>query len=147
MIISVWNEIGLILFTFASGIIIGFIYDLYRLFRGPRGKNIYVTYISDILFWILCSLIIFVFLIVNNYAFISTYAYVCIALGLFFYFKIISKYFLLLENKSIGFLAKLIRVSMKFIVFPFKVIFLKWRKFLKVKNNNKKSLEENSKSN
>ena len=75
MLLDINIQFKIVIFAILSGIIIGFLFDIYREFRGVCKNKILIT-IEDILFWIWCSLIVFVFLLKYNYALIGVYVYV-----------------------------------------------------------------------
>ena len=62
MLLDINIQFKIVIFAILSGIIIGFLFDIYREFRGVCKNKILIT-IEDILFWIWCSLIVFVFLL------------------------------------------------------------------------------------
>ena len=72
MLLDINIQFKIVIFAILSGIIIGFLFDIYREFRGVCKNKILIT-IEDILFWIWCSLIVFVFLLKYNYALIGVY--------------------------------------------------------------------------
>ena len=82
-------QFEIIIYALASGIIVGVLFDIYRIIRGNDGHKIIIA-IQDILFWLLCSIIIFIFLLYTNYAFLGTYVYLCMGLALFIYLKLFS---------------------------------------------------------
>lgn len=128
MIISMLMQVKLVIFSFFAGIFTGILFDLYRLMRGIKTPNKYITFVEDILFWIFTAIIIFTFLLYTNYAFIQVYVYVCIGLGLFFYLKLISPYFINGFNVIIKSIGKFARVSTNLILYPIKLIIYKLHK-------------------
>ena len=87
MLLDINIQFKIVIFAILSGIIIGFLFDIYREFRGVCKNKILIT-IEDILFWIWCSLIVFVFLLKYNYALIGVYVYVFMGITLVIYLKI-----------------------------------------------------------
>lgn len=117
-------QFDIIIYGILSGIIIGALFDVYRLIRGINIPNI-IKIIEDILFGIFSAMIVFTFLLYNNYAFLGPYVYLFILITLIIYFKFISKYFVKIE-KIIGlFMIKLIRRTSKIIGYPFKLLLAK----------------------
>lgn len=115
-------QFNIILYSFLAGILIGGMFDLYRIIRGANVPKI-VVIIEDILFWILAALVVFCFLLYTNYAFLGTYVYVFMFISLFIYLKLISPVCVKLELTIIRVLGKVTRVALKNIIYPIKIIF------------------------
>ena len=114
-------QFNLVIYSIISGMITGIMFDMYRIIRGLNTIKI-LTVIEDILFWILTSLIIFTFLLYTNYAFLTPYVYTFIIIALLFYFKFISSYFYFVEIKIARIFTRIIRVLLKNISYPLKII-------------------------
>ncbi len=124
MVIPLSMQFRIILFSFLAGLVTGFIFDIYRIIRGKKVLK-YIVFIEDLLFWILCSLIIFVFLLYTQFAILTVYVYVYLILGIIFYLWFFSKFFLTAERFIVEFIVKFIRVAIKYLLYPFKLIFYK----------------------
>jgi spore cortex biosynthesis protein YabQ len=125
-----------------AGVITGVLFDLYRVFRGLENPNIVVTFIQDTLFWILTGIIVFIFLLNTNHAYMREYVYLAIAAGVLLYRAFLSKYFIKVQYKVIRTTSKFIRVTFKFLFYPLQLLFYN----IKRKNKQKflkKNLEEN----
>ena len=83
MIISLSAQINLLVYSFIAGMIIGILFDLYRLMRGLSNPKKAITIIEDILFGIFTAIIIFIFLLYTNYAYTGFYVYMWIAFGIY----------------------------------------------------------------
>ena len=112
MLLDINIQFKIVIFAILSGIIIGFLFDIYREFRGVCKNKILIT-IEDILFWIWCSLIVFVFLLKYNYALIGVYVYVFMGITLVIYLKTLSKYFRRIQHKILAILLKNLRIILK----------------------------------
>lgn len=122
MVIPLAFQFRILLFSLLAGIITGLLFDLYRVFRGFNNSKV-LTVIEDMLFWVLCALLVFVFLLYTNYAFVGVYVYLYIALGVYLYLRFFSKYFLKIQYKLLSSLAKFFRVIFHFLCYPFKLLF------------------------
>lgn len=142
MLSSISNQLNLLVFSILAGVITGMLFDLYRVFRGLESPNLVLTFIEDTLFWILTSIIVFIFLLRTNYAYMRAYVYVAIALGVILYIALLSKHFIKIQYKLIRTIAKVIRVIFNFLIYPLELLFYN----VKRKNKQKilkKNLEEN----
>lgn len=142
MLFSVSSQFNLLIFSLLAGVITGILFDLYRVIRGFEDLNRIITFIEDTLFWVFTSIIIFIFLLYTNSAYMRGYVYLSIAVGIIIYMSFVSKYFIKMQYKVIKRIAKLIRISFNIIFYPINLLFYK----LKRKNNQKilnKNLEQN----
>ncbi|MCM0649004.1 spore cortex biosynthesis protein YabQ [Clostridium swellfunianum] len=142
MLSSISTQFNLLLFSLLAGVITGVLFDLYRVFRGLENPNIVVTFIEDTLFWILTGIIVFIFLLMTNHAYMREYVYIAIAAGILLYMVLLSKYFIKAQYKIVRTTAKYIRITFNFAFYPLQLLFYS----LKRKNKQKilkKNLEEN----
>jgi spore cortex biosynthesis protein YabQ len=142
MLSTISTQFNLIVFSILAGVITGVLFDLYRVFRGLECPNRFVTFIEDTLFWVLTGIIVFIFLLRTNYAYMREYVYIAIAVGILLYMALLSKYFIKVQYKVIRTAAKLIRVSLNFLFYPILILFYTIRRKNKQKIL-KKNLEEN----
>lgn len=136
MLIPIKTQLNVLIYSIVSGILIGILFDLYRLLRGFVRDNNIITFFEDMLFWIFTSIIIFIFLLYTNYAFIEVYVFLYIALGMFCYFKFISRHFIYIQYKIVSNLNKSLRIFFKLLIYPFQLIKFYFK--LKITENKKK---------
>lgn len=117
MILNIDFQINLFIFSLLAGIIIGVFFDLYRMIRGISSPGNIITIIEDLLFWLLISTIVFIFLLYTNYAYVSIYVYLLIFIALWLYLEFLSKYILCILTNVFSYLYKLFRFIMKNIFF------------------------------
>jgi spore cortex biosynthesis protein YabQ len=128
MLFSVSSQFNLLIFSLLAGILTGVLFDIYRVIRGLKVPNKIVTFIEDTLFWIFTSIIIFIFLLNTNFAYMRGYVYLSIAVGIILYIWLISKYFINLQYKIIKIITKFIRVSFKLLLYPLNLLFYKLKR-------------------
>lgn len=114
-------QINLVIYSLIGGIITGILFDIYRGIRGLNPLKI-LNVIEDLLFCILIALIVFTFLLYTNYAFLTPYVYMFIIIATLLYFRFISKYFYRIEIMVGKSSYKLIRILLKNIWYPLKII-------------------------
>jgi spore cortex biosynthesis protein YabQ len=114
-------QINLVIYSLIGGLMTGILFDIYRGIRGINSIKI-LTIIEDILFCILIALVLFTFLLYTNYAFLTPYVYALIIIAILLYFKFISKYFYASEMAVAKLFYKLIRILLKNIWYPLKII-------------------------
>ena len=115
-------QFSIILYALLAGILIGLMFDLYRIIRGSKVSK-FIIAIEDTLFWILAAMIIFAFLLYTNYAFLGAYVYIFMLISLGLYMKFISNRCIRFELEVVNILSKVFRIIFKNIIYPFKIIF------------------------
>lgn len=95
------NQLYTLFVFILSGAVIGILFDLFRILRKSFKTPDIITYIEDILFWILTGL--FLLYIIFKYSFgqLRIYMFVSLIIGIVIYFLTISKYFINLNVKII----------------------------------------------
>ncbi|OAA82973.1 spore cortex biosynthesis protein YabQ [Clostridium ljungdahlii] len=132
MIISISTQIRLIIFSLTAGIITGILFDFYRLIRGFKDLNKIITFIEDTLFWVFTAIIVFIFLMYTNYAYMGMYVYILLGIGICLYLKFFSNLLIELHNKFFRALGRLFRVFIYIIIYPFQYL------IYSIKRKNKK---------
>lgn len=122
MPLTIEVQVIIIISSIISGLITGCLFDIYRLIRGENVPKIIVI-IEDLLFWSLAAVTIFAFLLYTNYAFLNPYVYIFIFLAIIFYLKFLSPFVIGIEKKLFSILYKIIRISLKFIIYPIKILY------------------------
>lgn len=111
-----------------GGLMVGFVYDIYKTMRYYSKPNKLLTYIGDLLFWIVLSLLFFYILLRINLGELRGYIIIGFLSGVFVYNKIFSKVIYQLCLKIGGTIKKILSKIIFAIAYPFR--FLK-RKILK----------------
>lgn len=124
MVLTIYGQFVFLLCNFIAGIVVAGLFDLYRVVRNIKKINKILVFIQDIVFLILCALIVFAFLLYTNEAFINIYVYVFMILGIIFYVKLISRGYVKVVDVTIKSLMKITRIIVNFIIFVFESIFL-----------------------
>jgi len=125
MIFDMGRQITLFIFSLLSGMLVGIFFDVYRVIRGFEQPGIIITAIQDLLFWILTSIIVFIFMMYTNYAYMSFNVFVYNGIGLFIYFKLFSHIFLLGYGKVLNAILAIFRVTFYYLFYPIRIIFHK----------------------
>lgn len=118
------NQAYLFFIFIINGILIGLLFDFFRILRRVIKTSDIITYIEDILFWILTGFIILYSIFVFNNGQLRFYMFLGIVLGAFTYMLFISSYVIKINVKVISFLSKIVNIA----VTPFRFIFNKFRR-------------------
>lgn len=114
------DELYIFLIAINYGLILGGIYDFYRVFRYFSKPKKILTAVEDILFWIIVTLIVFTFLVRKTDGIIRGFVLLGFIIGYAFYIKVISKYSYLLLKKIFKLIFDLIGEIIKITLYPFK---------------------------
>ena len=127
----IFNQIN-ILFIFAiTGMCMGILFDFFRIQRRVFKTYDFVTYVQDILFWIISGIILIFVTMKYTDGELRSYMIIGIILGIMLYLKLISKYFIKINTTILSFFIKLIKIPFK----PFKKIYEIIKKSWKKRNN------------
>ncbi|MFL0252130.1 spore cortex biosynthesis protein YabQ [Clostridium neuense] len=124
MVLTIYGQFVFLLCNFIAGIVVAGLFDLYRVIRNIKKVGRILVFIQDIIFLILCALIVFAFLLYTNEAYINIYVYAFMILGIIFYAKVISKGYVKIVDSILRKLMKITRITINFIIFIFESIFL-----------------------
>ena len=117
------NQANLFLIFTLEGITIGLIFDIFRILRKSFKTSDIVTYIEDILFWLITGILLLYTIFVFNYGEIRFFMFVGIFLGAMLYMLLISRYVIKISVTVIEILKKIITFIFKISIFPFRFIY------------------------
>lgn len=117
-------QFDIVLYALLAGLLIGIMFDLYRIIRGAKVPK-FIVFIEDLLFWGLAAVIVFTFLLYTNYAFLGPYVYIFMVISLLFYLRFISSLVFKIEIRIINRISKILRVIFKTGIYPIKLIYSK----------------------
>lgn len=117
------NQFYLLCIFTVSGLLIGILFDSFRILRKSFKTPDIITYIEDILFWVLTGAFLLYIIFKFSFGEIRIYMFACIAIGFAIYILTLSKYFISLNVKIIKFIKNIIRKIISIIIFPFNIIF------------------------
>ena len=109
------NEIYIFSLFILTGMIIGILFDIFRIFRKNFKTIDSITYIQDFLFWILTGIILLYSIFAFNNGELRGYIFVGIILGIFLYMLILSKPFVRISSKIISLMKKILSVPINFL--------------------------------
>lgn len=118
----VTNQAYLFLVFTINGIIIGILFDLFRILRRSFKTSDIITYMQDILFWLLTGLILLYSIFKFGNGEIRFYMFIGVFIGCLIYLLIFSTYFIKINVKIIIIIKKIIKKIMSIIFFPIKII-------------------------
>lgn len=93
--------------AFLLGFLIGFLFDIYRRLRKTISPGPLVTFIGDLGFWVLVTIVTFSLLYKVNFAQVRGYLFLGLGIGLIIYFSFISRHVIYIFVKLDMFFKKL----------------------------------------
>ena len=109
------NQLINMLLFILTGIVIGVLFDIFRIIRRSFKTPDFLTYIEDILFWLMAGIILLFTIFTFNNGEIRLYIFVSLLFGLTIYLLTLSKFFIKINVKVIGIIKKIIGYPIKLI--------------------------------
>ena len=122
---EVYNQLFCLLIFIITGIVIGILFDIFRILRKSFKTADFITYLEDIIFWILTGCIMLFSIFIFNNGEIRGYVFIGIAIGIISYMLIISRFFVKISVSIIKFIKKILSYPIKLIKNIFTKIILK----------------------
>ena len=114
----VTNQAYLFLIFVINGLLIGFIFDVFRILRISFKTKDFVTYIQDIIFWLITGTIVLYSIFVFNNGEIRFYMFLGIGIGVILYIILFSKYIIKFTVQLIKILKNTIHKFLNIIFIP-----------------------------
>lgn len=130
MLLPIIDQFRIVLCGLLAGIIVGVLYDVYRIARGNNVTKV-ILVIEDTLFWILCAVVVFIFLLYTNYAVIGMYIYTLIFIGFIIYLKLFSRFITSVEKRILNVIGIFFRTVINHLSYYFRLIFFKNKSYKK----------------
>lgn len=109
------NQAFLFLIFTLDGLIIGLLFDFFRILRKSFKTPNFVTYIEDILFWILTGFLVLYSIFTFNNGEIRFFIFLGIGIGIILYMLIFSNFIIKINVTIIGILKKMTKNIKKII--------------------------------
>ena len=103
---EVCNQLFCLLIFILTGLVIGILFDIFRILRKSFKTTDFITYLEDIIFWILTGCIMLFSIFIFNNGEIRSYVFIGIAIGIISYMLIISRFFVKISVSIIKFIKK-----------------------------------------
>lgn len=117
------SQANLFLIFTVDGILIGLLFDVFRILRKSFKTADIVTYIEDIMFWILTGIIILYSIFAFNNGEIRLFMFLGLILGIAFYLLLFSRYIIKASVTVINIIKKCVVQICKILAYPIKIIY------------------------
>lgn len=110
------EDVNIFYLTLYGGIVIGILFDFYRVLRRNYKVIRRISIVFDIVFWFLITIVIFTSINLLEGFNLRYYHFIALFLGFILYYNTISKYILIFFNKTISFITSLFKKTVHYIV-------------------------------
>ncbi|WP_434798014.1 spore cortex biosynthesis protein YabQ [Terrisporobacter vanillatitrophus] len=110
------EDIGIFYLTIYGGIAIGLLFDFYRALRTNFKIVKKISFIFDVIFWMIITTVIFIIINLLERFDLRYYHFVALFLGFILYYNTISKYIFIIFSKIISFITSLFKKTIHYIV-------------------------------
>lgn len=125
------NQAYIFLIFTINGFVIGILFDIFRILRKSFKTKDFITYLQDILFWILTGFILLYSIFTFNNGEIRLYMFLGVFIGCLLYMTTLSSYFIKINVKIVTTIKNIILKIVNVLMIPFK-IFVKPIKFITI---------------
>ena len=125
------NQANLFLIFAINGVIIGLLFDIFRILRKSFKTSDLITIIQDILFWIITGIIILYSIFIFNNGEIRFYMFLAVILGALLYMLLLSRYIIKISVEIINVIKKVLKFIFKIISWPIQIIYETTKKLLR----------------
>ena len=119
----VMNQAYLSMVFIMNGVIIGLLFDFFRILRKTFKTKDIITYAQDILFWILTGFILLYSIFTFNNGEIRLFMFLAVIIGIFVYMFFISSHVIKINVAIINIFKKILSKIFNFLFIPFKYIY------------------------
>lgn len=119
------NQAYLFLVFSLTGVAIGILFDIFRILRRTFKTSNIITYIEDVLFWILTGLLILYNIWYFNNGEIRIYMFLGIIMGVLIYMSTLSSIIIKIFTKILLTIKKILELPFRTIISIFRKIFTK----------------------
>jgi spore cortex biosynthesis protein YabQ len=122
-LISIDNQVIVFLYSIIGGIVIAFIYDVFRIKRKKIKSRAFITYLEDFAYWIIVAVVMFTSVYISNDGEIRSYIFLGTIIGLIIYILFLSKIVVMILMALIELLTKIFKTLWKIATLPFYIIY------------------------
>jgi spore cortex biosynthesis protein YabQ len=113
------TQVNTFLLIAATGILLGVLFDTYRVFRGYFRPPWLITSVADLLYWLVAAGVAFLALLLGNWGELRFYVFIAMITGVAVYYRLASRHFLTLTMMVFKLIGRLWRTIKRVLVFIF----------------------------
>jgi spore cortex biosynthesis protein YabQ len=120
--IPVYQQLVNFLVTVGLGVVIGLLFDLYYSIRKIIKPSRVIVHIGDLLIWVVITILVFIILLLTNWADVRFYVFIGIALGLLIYYLVFSNHVKKIYDTLLKLILRLLNMLQFILLFPFRIL-------------------------
>ncbi len=121
--VSVSNQAYIFFCSILGGMLIAFIFDLFRIKRKAVETGNLLTYIEDLLYWIIAALVMFAVVYLANEGELRGYIFLGFVMGAALYILLLSRLVIKITLKILRLGYKILKLLWTILSYPFKFLF------------------------
>ena len=119
---NIYYQVYVFVLCCVFGVVLAIIFDVFRIIRRLVRTGVCMTFVEDIMFWILSSLLFFAIILKLYNGEFRVFMVVGILLGAITYFGSLSKFFIHISVILVDFFSKIIKKILGFLLLPIKLL-------------------------
>ncbi len=120
MFLSSRHELFVLLGTFAGGIVLGLVFDIFRIYRKNFKSASSLVWLQDIFMWAVMLAVVYITLFITNSARIRWYEFAGFGAGMAVYMVVLSRFVVAVSSAVIGLVKKILAFIFMELFFPFR---------------------------
>ncbi|NLC69030.1 MAG: spore cortex biosynthesis protein YabQ, partial [Clostridiaceae bacterium] len=117
------TELYVFLYSLLGGMLIAFIYDIFRIKRRIVKTSVVFLHLEDILFWIIAVIVMFLFVHYTNEGEIRGYIFIGAFAGAAVYMLLLSKIIISCSVAILNFTIKAVKLILFILTYPVRLVF------------------------
>lgn len=113
------SQVTTFVITIVTGVVLGVLFDFYRVLRGNYDPKTLLTWFTDLLYWFVATVVILVALVFSNWGELRFYVFLGIISGLGLYYTWLSNYAIRLFSNVIRLIVMMIKLVRTIIISVF----------------------------
>lgn len=101
-----------------GGLVIGLLFDVFRIWRKNFKTSAVLVWIQDVLFWILLACVVYATIFITNSAQVRWYEFAALGLGCALYFLLLSRWVIGISSFVIQLVKRILLFLLKVLLFP-----------------------------
>ena len=114
------NQIGILFYALVAGIVVAFIYDLFRIKRKVVKSNVIIIALEDLIYWIIASIVLFLSIYASNDGELRGFAVIGFFSGALLYFLLLSRTVTFILIKILKAIKNALTKVFYIVLYPFK---------------------------
>ena len=121
MFLSSRHELFVLLGTFIGGLVLGLVFDIFRIYRKNFKGASSLVWLQDILMWAVMLIVVYITVFITNNAQIRWYEFAGFGAGVAVYMVALSSLVVMVSSAVIGVIKKIFAFVLLIVTFPFRL--------------------------